>query len=85
MSKDGGENWQQMGLQKTEHISKVNIHPGNLKSSFMWRLQALCGVMDRIGASLKTTDGGKTWEKFTTSMNAPDVPILLWIRETRKL
>lgn len=63
MSKDGGENWQQMGLQKTEHISKVIIHPNNSNVLYV----AAPGPLWSDGPDrgiYKTTDGGKTWEKI---------------------
>ena len=34
MSKDGGKSWNNKGLQKSEHISKIIVHPTN--SQILW-------------------------------------------------
>ncbi len=63
MSKDGGENWQSMGLEKTEHISKVIIHPTNPSTVFIAAPGPLWSDGQDRGI-YKTIDGGKTWEKI---------------------
>ncbi len=61
-SPDGGKTWKNMGLQKTEHISKIIVHPDN--SNTIW--VAAQGPLWNKGGErglYKTTDGGKTWNK----------------------
>lgn len=61
-SKDGGQSWENMGLKKSEHISKIIIHPEN--SNILW--VASQGPLWSKGGDrglFKTTDGGKTWQK----------------------
>lgn len=62
MSKDGGENWQAMGLEKTEHISKVIIHPSSPSTIYVAAPGPLWSDGQDRGV-YKTVDGGKTWEK----------------------
>lgn len=60
---DGGRNWVKMGLDNSEHISKIIIHPSNSNVLYV----AVPGKLwsDSPDRGLyKTTDGGKTWEKI---------------------
>lgn len=62
-STDGGKNWIKSGLENSEHISKILIHPSNSDIVYV----AVPGHLwdnnpDR--GLYKTTDGGKTWEKI---------------------
>ena len=61
-SKDGGKNWENLGLKGTEHISKIIIHPDN--SDVVW--VAAQGPLWNKGGErgvYKTTDGGKSWKQ----------------------
>ena len=59
-SEDGGKNWKNMGLEKSEHISKIIINPKN--SNVLW--VASQGPLWSKGGKrgiYKSIDGGKTW------------------------
>ncbi|MEL6863548.1 MAG: glycosyl hydrolase [Bacteroidota bacterium] len=61
-SDDGGKSWTNMGLKKSEHISKIIIHPQN--SNVIW--VAAQGPLWTKGGErglYKSTDGGKTWKQ----------------------
>jgi len=61
-SDDGGESWKNMGLKKSEHLSKIIVHPDN--SNIVW--VASQGPLWSSGGDrglYKTTDGGKTWNQ----------------------
>ena len=60
-SMDGGSSWEDMGLKKSEHISKIIVHPDD--SNVIW--VAVQGPLWSSGGErglYKSTDGGKTWE-----------------------
>ena len=59
-SADGGSSWQDMGLKKSEHISKIIVHPND--SNTIW--VASQGPLWSSGGErglYKSTDGGKNW------------------------
>ena len=61
-SENGGRSWKNMGLRKSEHISKIIVHPDN--SDVVW--VASQGPLWSSGGErglYKTTDGGKNWKK----------------------
>ena len=66
-SMDGGKSWKDMGLKKSEHISKIIVHPDN--SSVIW--VASQGPQWSSGGErglYKSVNGGKTW-KNTLEIN----------------
>lgn len=61
-SEDGGKSWKNMGLKKSEHISKIIIHPTN--SNIIW--VAAQGPLWSKGGErglYVTLDGGNTWKR----------------------
>ncbi|RLD68454.1 MAG: glycosyl hydrolase [Bacteroidetes bacterium] len=61
LSTDGGGKWKNMGLKKSEHISKIIVHPEN--SNIVW--VAVQGPLWSKGGErglYKTINGGKTWK-----------------------
>ena len=62
-STDGGENWKKMGLDKTERISKIFIHPKDQNIVYAAAPGALWSDSEERGL-YKTNDGGITWKKI---------------------
>ncbi|NQY07614.1 MAG: glycosyl hydrolase, partial [Flavobacteriaceae bacterium] len=62
VSHDDGKSWKNMGLKKSEHLSKIVIHPED--SNTIWAVSQ--GPLWSSGGErglYKTTDGGKNWKK----------------------
>lgn len=59
-SVDGGETWQKMGLDKSEHIGKILIDPRNSEVVFVAAEGPLWSSGGQRGL-YRTADGGKTW------------------------
>jgi photosystem II stability/assembly factor-like uncharacterized protein len=62
-SRDGGENWEALGLADSEHISRVIVHPKDSNTVYACALGHLWNANTERGV-FKTTDGGKTWNKL---------------------
>lgn len=61
-STDGGASFKKVGLENSEHIGKIVIHPDNSNVVFV----AAQGPLWKAGGDrglYKTIDGGKSWEK----------------------
>ncbi len=62
-STDGGNNWQKIGLDSTERISKILVDPADKKTVYvsapgpLWKSSAHRGLY-------KSSDAGKTWNKI---------------------
>ena len=68
-STDAGKTWTKLGLEKTQHISRIQIHPTNPDIVYVAAQGALHGDNNERGV-YKSTDGGKTWSQilFVNSM-----------------
>jgi hypothetical protein len=84
-SVDGGETWAHMGLEKTEHIGRIVVHPTD--PDIVW--VAAAGATWREGPDrglYKTTDGGRTWRltKFVNNRTG-FIDVVLHPRDPRVL
>ena len=64
-SADGGKNWENLGLKKSEHIGRVVIDPRDSKVVYVAAEGPLWGPGGDRGL-YKTNDGGKTWKAVLT-------------------
>lgn len=61
-SSDAGKTWTSVGLEKTQHISRIVIHPTNSDILWVAAQGALHGPTQERGI-YKSVDGGKSWKK----------------------
>lgn len=61
-STDAGKTWKKMGLDLTQHIARIAIHPQDPNTVFVAAQGALYGNSPERGV-YKSTDGGATWKK----------------------
>src|SRR6202140_4828975 len=64
-SDDGGKNWQNVGLKKSEHIGRVVVDPRDSKVVYVAAEGPLWGPGGDRGL-YKSTDGGKNWKAVLT-------------------
>ncbi len=60
-STDAGKTWKKIGLEKTQHIARIVIHPTNPDIVYVAAQGALYGPNKERGI-YKSTDGGTTWK-----------------------
>jgi photosystem II stability/assembly factor-like uncharacterized protein len=61
-STDEGDSWQRVGLESTERIARVRVHPTDGNTVWVCATGHLWNSHEDRGV-YKTTDGGKTWKK----------------------
>jgi photosystem II stability/assembly factor-like uncharacterized protein len=64
-SVDGGKTWRNVGLQDSQTIGAVRIHPKNPDIVYVAALGHLWGPNEMRGV-YRTTDGGATWKQLFT-------------------
>ncbi len=62
-STDAGKTWKKMGLSKTQHISRIVVHPKNPDVVYVAAQGALYAPNEERGI-YKSIDGGENWEKI---------------------
>ena len=67
-SKDAGKTWEHMGLEQTQHISRIVVHPDNPDILWVAAQGPLHGASEHRGV-YKSTDGGKSWVKTLYNNN----------------
>jgi len=64
-SMDGGKSWKNMGLENSEHVGKIIVHPDNSDVVYVAAIGPLWSEGGDRGI-YKTTDGGATWKAVLT-------------------
>ncbi|MFT4567085.1 MAG: photosystem II stability/assembly factor-like uncharacterized protein [Saprospiraceae bacterium] len=59
---DGGKNWRHLGLEETQAVSRIRVHPTNPDIVYVAALGHPYGDNEERGV-FRSTDGGNTWEK----------------------
>lgn len=62
-SRDGGKSWEHLGLEDTQHIGMIVVHPDDPDTVFVAAEGPLWSSGGQRGL-FKTTDGGQSWEKI---------------------
>jgi photosystem II stability/assembly factor-like uncharacterized protein len=61
-TRDGGRSWEKLGLEQTEHIHRILLHPADPNTAFVAAFGTTWGENEQRGV-FRTRDGGKTWQK----------------------
>ncbi len=76
-STDAGRTWKHIGLEKTQQIGAIKIHPKNPDIVYVAALGHQFGPNEERGV-YKTVDGGKTWKQvFTRGPKAGAVELVI--------
>ena len=62
-STDAGDTWTKIGLEDSQHISRVRIHPKNPDLVYAAVMGHLFGPNEQRGV-YRSTDGGETWDRI---------------------
>jgi photosystem II stability/assembly factor-like uncharacterized protein len=62
-STDGGDHWERLGLEHSERIARIQVHPKDGNTVYACVTGHLWDDSEERGV-YKTTDGGKTWKRI---------------------
>ncbi|HEY6945165.1 MAG TPA: hypothetical protein VI431_08490, partial [Candidatus Acidoferrum sp.] len=62
-SVDGGKTWSHIGLEDSQHIAKIVVHPQNPDIMYVAALGHAYGPNEMRGV-FRSNDGGKSWQKI---------------------
>jgi len=62
-STDAGDSWSRIGLEDSQHISRIRIHPRNPDLAYAAVMGHLFGPNEERGV-YRTSDGGQNWERI---------------------
>ncbi|MGD8868273.1 MAG: hypothetical protein PVI01_11595, partial [Gemmatimonadales bacterium] len=62
-SMDGGRTWMHLGLEKTERIHRIALHPSNSEVAYVGAMGSMWKPNPERGV-YKTEDGGRTWNRI---------------------
>jgi len=65
-SRDGGTSWEHLGLENSEHISEILVHPDDPNTVWVAAQGPLWSSGGERGL-FKTTDGGQTWRNVLSA------------------
>jgi photosystem II stability/assembly factor-like uncharacterized protein len=60
---DGGKNWKRVGLENSERINRITLHPTDSDIAYVAALGTLWGPNSERGV-FRTTDGGQSWQRI---------------------
>ena len=64
-SVDGGETWTHVGIERSQHIARIVVHPRNANTVYVAAMGPLWGQGGERGI-YKTRDGGRSWRAVKT-------------------
>lgn len=77
-STDGGQSWTKIGLEGTERINRIALHPTDPDTAYVSALGPLWNDGGQRGV-YKTTDGGESWELVLAGVNERTGAADVWV------
>ncbi|MFO1077386.1 MAG: hypothetical protein U1E73_06630 [Planctomycetota bacterium] len=62
-TRDGGRTWSKLGLEHSERIHRIVLHPGDPDTAYATAMGTTWGESEDRGV-YRTRDGGKTWQRI---------------------
>ena len=62
-STDAGDTWSRIGLEDSQHISRIRVHPKNPDLAYAAVMGHLFGPNEERGV-YRTSDGGRSWDRI---------------------